>query len=58
MFTSNQQIVVDSQQGNTYGPKDMEVGAVDMDYKKKRKIMQTNTHKTKCTSRNTSRRTW
>ncbi len=25
MFTSNQQIVVESQQGNTYGPMDMEV---------------------------------
>jgi hypothetical protein len=55
MFTSNQQIVVDSRQGNTYGPKDMEVGVVGMDYKKKGKIMQTNTHKTKCTSRNMTR---
>jgi hypothetical protein len=35
MFTSNQQIVVDSQQGNTYGPMDMEVGAVGMGCQKK-----------------------
>jgi hypothetical protein len=32
MFTSNQQIVVDSQQGNTYGLKDMEMRAVGMGY--------------------------
>jgi hypothetical protein len=57
MFTSKQQIVVDSQQGNTYGPKDMEVGVVGMGYIKKIKIMQTNIHKTKCTLGNTSRKT-
>jgi len=58
MFTSSQQIVVDSQQGNMYGLKDMEMGAIGMGYQKKKgKIMQTNAHKTKCTSRNTSRRT-
>jgi hypothetical protein len=57
MFTSKQQIVVDSQQGNTYGPKDMEVGVVGMGYIKKSKIMQTNIHKTKCTLGNTSRKT-
>jgi hypothetical protein len=38
MFTSNQQIVVDFWQGNTYGPRDMEVGVVGMGYKKKAKL--------------------
>jgi len=36
MFTSSQQIVVDSQQGNMYGLKDMEMGAIGMGYQKKR----------------------
>ncbi len=57
MFTSNQQIILDFRQGNTYGPKDMEVGDVDMGCKKNGRIMQTNTHKTKCTIGNNSRRT-
>jgi hypothetical protein len=57
MFTSNQKIVVDFRQGNTYEPMDMEVGVIGMGCEKKGRIMQTNAHKTKCTSWNTSRRT-
>jgi len=38
MFTSNQQIVVESQQGNTYGPMDMEVELLAWVVRKKAKL--------------------
>jgi hypothetical protein len=38
MFTSNQQTVLDFQQGNIYGPMDMEVRVVGMGCKKKAEL--------------------
>jgi hypothetical protein len=50
MFTSNQQIVVDFQQGNTYGPMDMEVGVVGMGCQKKAKLCKQTLKKHKLAS--------